>query len=302
MLERERVEKDVKASDVELSSVELSLPSKCGDYPAPARGPFKIRPPRVREVEFMADMGPDNYDEQLTKLLRSLIVSPTIVDPADLTLGDRQYLHVWVRAQLDPVYRFTAKCPACGKVDEDYQLEIEKIPLVPVQDKYKPKMKLELPNSKKVVAVRLETGRDRILRNQMIEKGIGEWTARSAMIIVSADGRTMTPEERCDWLRTLPGGDLLFMTQYVKWQMHGPDFSKCPFKCKHQECGKESVLDLPFRLEFFLPTVHAASAFDDAIRGCGDGEDGGVSGDAGDQADGVRGVSVGEEAAPRAEG
>ena len=82
------------------------------------------------------------------------------------------------------------------------------------------------------------------------------------------------------------------MSQYLKWQRHGPDFSKCPFACK--ECRKESVLSMPFRLEFYMPTVHAASTFEDAIRGGDVDVDRGVPGDAGDQGDGVRGVHVGE--------
>jgi hypothetical protein len=277
MLEQERVDEAKN-----LSSVELSLPSRCVDYPAPARKPFQVRPPRVKEVEFLAGMNAENYDGQLTKLLRSLIVSPavTIIDSVDLTLGDRQYLHVWVRAQIDPVYRFETTCPGCGYVDKNYKLIIEKIPLVGVPKGYSPNMKLTLPRSKKVVTVRLETGRDRELRDKLEEKGFTEWIARSASVITTVDGEPMDVEARCEWLRGLPAGDNLFMGQYLKWQRHGPDFKNCPFKCTR--CGKESVLDMPFRLEFYMPTVHAASTFEDAVRGGGVGADGGVPGDASD--------------------
>lgn len=302
MLKQERVEKEGKASGDDLSSVELALPSRCVDYPGPAQKPFQVRPPRVKEVEFLAGMSAANYDEQLTRLLRSLIVFPTIVDPADLTIGDRQFLHVWVRAQIDPVYRFKAQCPACGEIDEHYQLDIQKIPIIPVPERYRPNMKLTLPRSKKVVAVRLETGRDRGMRDQFQDEGIGEWTVRCAMVVVSVDGKTMDLKDKCRWMQNLPGGDDLFMAQYLKWQRHGPDFSNCSFKCRSEKCGKESVLNMPFRVEFYMPTIHAASAFEDAIRGGGVGADGDLPGDAGDQADGVRGVPVGEAAAAGAQG
>lgn len=284
-LEQERVDEAKKKPDADLSSVELNLPSGCVDYPAPARGPFKVRPPRVKEVEFLAGMSAANYDDQLTKLLRSLIVSPTTIDPIDLTLGDRQYLHVWVRAQIDPVYRFETKCPHCGHVNKNFQLLIESIPLVEVPKRYSPNMKLTLPKSKRVVTVHLETARDREIWTKLEEEGFTEWVSKSASVITTIDGQPMEVEARCKLLRELPAGDDMFMNQYLKWQRHGPDFTKCPFSCG--ECRKESVLNMPFRLEFFMPTVLASSTFEDAIRG-GDVRKGGdMPGDAGDQGDGV---------------
>lgn len=266
MIEMKRVDEKQDPS-VEMSSVELVLPSKCVDYPAPVQGAFHVRPPRVKEVEFLAGMNAQNYDDQLTKLLRSLIVRPANIDVLDLTLGDRQYLHVWVRAQIDPVYRFEVTCPKCKTVDKGFELRIEDIPLVEVPKEYSPNMRLTLPKSKRVVTVRLETARDRVTATEMEAKGFTEWVARKAMVVTTVDGKPMPVEQRCDWLRELPAGDDMFMAQYLKWQRHGPDFSRCPFVCKEKKCGEASTLRMPFRLEFFLPTVHASSAFDDAIRG-----------------------------------
>ena len=300
MLDVKRMDEVVSDPSTELSSIELTLPSKGVDYPDPAKKAFQVRPPRVREVEFLAGMSKDNYDGQLTKLLRSLIVSPVIVDPIDLTLGDRQYLHVWVRAQIDPVYRFETTCPECGHVDKDYQLKIEDIPLIAVPEKYSPNMRLTLPKSKKVVAVRLETARDRETCVALEAKGFTTWVSRKSMVITTIDGKPMGTEEKCEWLRELPAGDDVFMSEYLLWQRHGPDFANCPFKCRSEKCHKESVIKMPFRLEFFMPTVRSSSAFEDAVRGCGVVEDGDLSGDGGDQADGVRGVHVGAERASRA--
>ena len=294
MLNQERMEDTQGKQEADLSSVELKLPSKGVDYPASAQKAFQVRPPRVQEVEFLAGMNESNYDDQLTRLLRSLIVSPDTIDPIDLTLGDRQFLHVWVRAQIDSMYRFETTCPKCGDVNKSYELPIEKIPVIPVQNKYSPHMKLTLPKSKHTVAVRLKTARDRVLEGELIEKGFTKWLVKSATIITSVNGEQMDVEARCEWLRKCPAGTNLFMAQYLKWQRHGPDFSKCPFKCKEGKCRKESVLNMPFRLEFYIPTIYAAAAFEDAVRGRGNREDGGVSGDGGDSKDGVREVHVGE--------
>ena len=288
MLKQERVDEATKGSDAELSSIELTLPSRSVDYPAAAQKAFQVRPPRVKEVEFLAGMNATNYDAQLTKLLRSLIVSPTSIDPLDLTLGDRQYLHLWMRAQIDPVYRFETTCPVCGAVDKGFQLSIDKIPVIEVPKKYSPNMPLTLPVSKKAITVRLETGRDREMRDKLEEDGFTSWVSRGALVITTIDGNPMEEvKARCEWLRELPAGDDMFMSQYLKWQRHGPDFSKCPFVCKETTCRKESVLSMPFRLEFYMPTVHASSTFEDAIRRSGDGADGGVPGNAGNEGDGV---------------
>ena len=53
MLDVSRVD-EKKGPSTELSSIELILPSKCVDYPAVAQGAFHVRPPRVKEVEFLA--------------------------------------------------------------------------------------------------------------------------------------------------------------------------------------------------------------------------------------------------------
>lgn len=293
MLSVERVDGDQKD---DLNSVELTLPSKGVDYPSAAQGPFSVRPPRVREVEFLAGMNKNNYDEQLTRLLRSLITKP-VIDPADLTLGDRQYLHVWVRAQIDPVYRFKAECAHCRAVDDDYHLEISKIPLIEVPEQYTPNMRLTLPRSKKVVTVRLETARDRDAAAKLEAAGVPQWTARKAMVITTVDGTPMTNEQRCEWLRGLPGGDDMFLAHYLKWQHHGPDFANCPFRCK--SCQKESTIRMPFRLEFYLPTLHAAAAFGDAVGGGVAVAGGNLSGDAGGRGDGVREIRLGAEPAAR---
>lgn len=285
----------------DLSAVELNLPSRCVDYPAPAQGPFQLRPPRVKEVEFLAGMSTSNYDEQLSKLLRSLIVSPVLLDPMDLTIGDRQYLHVWVRAQIDPLYYFEATCPKCGYVDPNYRLEIAKIPLIELPQEYSPNMRLQLPRSKHVVTVRLETARDRLRAEQLEAKGFTTWVSRKALVITTVDEKPVADEARCVWLRELPAGDDMFLGEYLRWQTHGPDLGNCPFTCR--KCAKESALRLPFRLEFYLPSVHAAAAFGDAVRGGGLSADGGLSGDARDRGDGVREVRVGsgqDEGAPRA--
>ncbi len=281
-----------QTTDDELRSVDLNLPSRCIDYASQMQGPFSIRPPRVSEVEILAGMSAQSYDVQLTKILRALVVKPQLIDPDNLTLGDRQYLHVWVRAQIDPTYVFETKCPICKEVIPNYRLEISKIPLRNVPDEYKPGMQLTLPKSKQKVSVRLETARDRTRAKELEEAGIPQWTARKALVIVAVEGVQMADEARCAWLRGLPAGDDLFMGQYLIWQRHGPMFSECPFSCP--KCKKAATINMPFRLEFFMPTVQAASAFGDAIRGSGDGADGGVSGDARDRGDGVREVHLGK--------
>lgn len=275
-----------------LKAVDLNMPSGCCDYPAPAQGTFQILPPRVKEVEFIAGMNDKNYDDQLTRLIKSLLVAPVMMDPWDFTLGDRQFLHTWVRAQIDPFYTFDAVCPKCGKMNKAHKLLIPEIPVNNVPEEYRPNMRLQLPRSQQIVTVRLETARDRLRSVDLQQKGFTDWVTRKALVVTSVNGNKMDPEARCAWLRELPAGDDLFLGEYLKWQAHGPDFANCSFACK--ECQQDSVLRIPFRLEFYMPTVHAAAVFADAVRGSGELVDGGgVSGDAGDQGDGVRGVRVG---------
>jgi hypothetical protein len=278
------------AESIDLAAISLTLASHGRDYGDwMPEGVVKIRPPLFLEVKYFAQMNPTNYEENITELLKALIASP-MIDPLDLTAGDRTHLHLWVRGQVDPFYRIKVMCPFCSHVDEAYDFPIESVPIKEIPEQYSSPFELDLPGSGSKVVLRLETGRDRLKRPELIKMGFSEYHARLAFSVMLIDGKVVDPEKACQWLVALPPKDGLMISEFAKWSDHGPDFKGCSMKCR--KCERNSQMALPFRLDFYQPSVSAARSLGDAVDRRAVRERGDLPGDAGDRSDGDRGVPV----------
>ncbi len=249
-----------------LKGVKVGLPSRGIPYQEIMKGDeVLIRPPSFGEVKFIAQMNSSSFEEHLTTILSRLLLEPKI-DPWLLTNGDRSFLHLWVRAQIDPFYYLQIVCPECSHVDQEYPLSLDSIPLIVLNQDYQGPVELELPVSKKKVVVRLDTGQDEREVQEWEEKGLDKWASRVSSIIVSAEGKALSFKERYDWLDdpALPPSDGLFIREFLSWCFHGPDYTSCPLKCR--KCGEAGSFRLPFRPEFYLPTVQYKGIVRDAVH------------------------------------
>ena len=288
MVEFREVTEEKVSSGEELQGVDLELPSRGVDYGGVMPGGvLLVRPPKVREVKFIAQMTTATYEENLTRVLQSLIMRPKI-DPWTLTNGDRSYLHLWIRTQIHPDYHLTVVCPRCSHIDKRYVFPLGEVPIKGVPKEYDGPTELLLPASGKKVRVRLDTGRDEQDVQGWVEKDFDKWVATYTAAIVEVEGEKISFEKKYAWVEDLPPGDYLFIREFFNWAFHGPDYANCKMTCR--KCGEERPFRLPFRAEFYLPSVPFGAAVRDALLRRPVRE-GGVS-DAEPGRDGDRGVPV----------
>lgn len=290
-----------KKDPEELKAVELKLPSRGVPYEGDlSKAVLLVRPPNVEEVEYMEQMSPENYERNLSTLLRHIVIQPAPFDANDLTSGDRSFLHLWVRAQIHPECHIDQICPNCAFPHRNLPLSLswdpEKQVGVPVEEldqKCKKLTEVKMPKSGQTVTLKIETGHEAIKADEMIKSGKVRSRARVAVTIEMVDGKKVTPEKAYDWMGKLPAGEDLFLAEFRKWTQHGPNFARCGMFCS--KCTEVSQINLPFRSEFFVPTLPFERAFRDAVDG-GDVQSGsGGTGVPGDQQDGVSDVSVAQE-------
>ena len=260
-------EKPVPVKKELVPGVVLGLPSLGKDYEGEAHeNRFHMRAPLVAEVEFFAELTPENYENSLTEILRALIASPQI-DPSMLTDGDRTFLYLWVRAQIHPSYHLTVTCRMCGKVHPEYPYQISSIPLKPVPAGYEGPKTLTLPISGEKASFRMRRGADEDAVSVLKEAGVKKFTAVNCVTLHRVGDETFErdPFAKAEWFRSLAVGDAMHVHELNKWLQHGPEFSACPFVCP--TCNRESKFVLPFRPEFFFPTVPFRGVFGDAVDG-----------------------------------
>jgi hypothetical protein len=252
------------APDDMLKSVPIVLPSKGKTYgELILGGRISIKPPTTDEVEFFVEMGGAGYETKLTQLLRMLVVEPTNINPIKLTSGDRTFLHIWTRMQLHDSYVINVGCPACGKLHENYYYKLVDIPLISIDSDLSPLTELELPICKKKVTLRITTGEDDAAADELIaSRGIKKWTAKRSVSIAKIEGEAVDYFGAAMWMGKQHASDSLFVKAFQDRTYHGPDFANCPFKC---ECGTESLIRLPFRPEFYFPSIPFTRLVGDAI-------------------------------------
>jgi hypothetical protein len=251
--------KRVEKESEDIRGVWVELPSRGFPYDEVKDGKLLVRPPRVMELEVLVEMNEENYEDVLTRVLSSLILKPKI-DPETLTTGDRAYLHLWMRLQVDEIYKVTITCPTCAFVNEGYDLQIEKsVPVLSVDDDYKGLTDVELPGGPPVITLAPPRKCDLTKAQE-----IGGVAMLGAGAIRMVDGKPVTVDEAIKWLRNRDMADGIFVSEFCRWVDHGPDFEHCAFTCK--KCGKEDKITLPFRPEFFLPTVRVAGTIGERVR------------------------------------
>lgn len=249
-----------------LKSVSIVLPSKGVTYGERIPGgKISIKPPTTDEVELFVEMNGPGYERKLTHLLRMLIVEPVGLNPAKLTSGDRGFLHVWTRMQLHDSYVINVGCPACGKLHESYYYKLADIPMLSLDPELGSTSELELPVCKKKVTLRISTGEDDEAADELIAKqNIKKWTAKRSISIAEIEGDKVDYFGAAKWLGSKHATDSLFVKAYQDKTYHGPDYMNCPFTCV---CGARSLIKLPFRPEFYFPSLPFERLVGDAIVG-----------------------------------
>lgn len=258
-----------KAETVEdsMKFIKVQLPSRGVEYGGKIldlSGWVQARPMLVRELKYAAQITPDSYQEMLSLILRATIQLPDDFDPIDLTLGDRQYLFLWLRYQIVTDYNLDITCPSCGKENKGVVYDLKKVPVVSLNEEYELPMKILLPKQKTEVVLRLMTARDEVEVREFVGKHpeCDVWISTYAQ--TASFGAKQSLQQKYKYFESMDPSDFGVIRQFYVWAFHGPDFTECPFTCKF--CEKEAKIQLPFRPEFFVPSLPFERDLRDAVH------------------------------------
>lgn len=181
----------------------------------------------------------------------------------DMCIGDYQFLlHKLRIVTYGPEYKMMVSCPFCGEVTEA-TVNLDDLIVHEYEDDVVDLMKFDLPVSKKIIELRLQTPRilDSITsRKKEMQKKSKDISARYdylltlTSLIKTVDGQSMTPAQLENFVLNLNMRDVNFLLQKADKlnQKVGLDTSVVA-KCSN--CGNELVSTFRITGEFFGPSI-----------------------------------------------
>lgn len=220
----------------------VNLPSRCRVYDVDPAS-ITIRTLKGKDEKIIAEITSDNLVLKMNQLLENVLEG---IDPRKLTLGDRQYLLLWLAANsYGKDYPVDTICEGCGQqiseVVDISQLEVQYLP----EDFAEPyEVKLSDGSS---VFMRLFRVEDELSILEWEAQGKNSWLYRYALTIVDQSKNVL---EKIEFLENLEARDIAKIRAFHEKFDHGP-IMESKYECKY--CGFKGVMDVPFRIEMVFP-------------------------------------------------
>lgn len=228
---------------MERTYLPVNLPSKCKTYGVDPKQ-IQISAYTGGDEVYIAEISIKSLDEKFAKVLDRCLKG---IDPRQLTIGDRTYLMVWLCANSYSNLMVTmVTCPYCGSVHQQ-QCDLFSVNSVELPDDYVEPKEITLSDGTPL-KLKLTTVGDQIEIDAKEKDGFNSWLYRWARSIVNGK----SPIDNMKWLESRGARDVAVIRGFHEKYQHGPDMK---FTCKCNKCGEESVEAIPFRLEWFLPSI-----------------------------------------------
>jgi acetone carboxylase gamma subunit len=225
---------------------QLKLPSRGCVYEGVTPEGIKVRTLRGKDEKLLSELNVDNIEKKYLALLQNVV---TGIDPAQLTLGDRTYILLWLRINsYSPIIDCDVTCDNC------FVRSLMPLDLAAVNVKELPEGFVEPYNitlsDEKIYGMRLFRLNDEIkISDWEKRKSFGDaWIYRWIVSIV--DDRDII--DRIAWYENLPTSDTKLIRKFHEDFVHGPELDKIKYTCP--KCGHEGSTALPFRANFLLPS------------------------------------------------
>lgn len=180
-----------------------------------------------------------------------------------LTAQDRIAALLYLRrTTLGDIYKFERRCPRCGEVSKNKELDLRTLEITPVKDPKKRKVQVKLPRSGKVAVLKVlaAKGEEQVSTLKPTQKDLK--TCAILARLESIDEKPMTADPACvDLVRNLPQVDRSYLIQ-VYTLMEGNVDTDVQVKCKNQLCGIEFEFPLDLGQLFFSSQVKKPTAED----------------------------------------
>lgn len=239
---------------------ECELPSKGKVYSKDVNPKLKIRSMTTQEE--MKRLGHSQYVYKMfSEMIDDCLVEKPGIPVYDLCVGDYQYLLYKLRTvTYGPDYKVETICPICGNINR-LTINLDKLKINTYKDSLSKLMEFELPVSKKIIKLKLQTPR----MLDEIEKATKEQNSKSSDLIESAilfnvmalidtiDGVVYDDIKKETFVRNLPMRDTNLILQRSKKLIKEIGLeTTINHTCEH--CKQEYPLSLPITGEFFGPS------------------------------------------------
>lgn len=196
---------------------------------------------------------------KMLDVLLSSVIRDKSINPAKLTLGDRNTIIVWLRSTgYGSDYPAIINCSSCGKDWEHTfdlgSLDIKELEIEPTEEGF---FELTLPKTKAKILFRFITSEDEVSIVKKVEasqkkKGTvidNSLSLRMMASIVEVNG-SRDPFTIRRFVESMPVADSKAFREYVNENEPGVILSQ---ECECKNCGNVSTEVIPIRGNFFWP-------------------------------------------------
>lgn len=241
---------------------EFTLPSKGKVYSQDVNPNIKIR--SMTTEEEMKRLGHSPYIYKMfSNIIDDCLVEKPNISTYDMCIGDYQFLLYKLRSvTYGPDYEVATICPHCGNKNT-IKVNLDKLKTNSFEDSMKKYMEFELPVSKKLIKLKLQTPRmlDEVNRKtKELQEHSSDIDSEPAILfnvvslIETIDGQVISEQKLENFVRKLPMKDTNFILQNSKKLIMGIGIdTTISHTC--ESCNNEFKLQLPITGEFFGPSI-----------------------------------------------
>lgn len=241
---------------------EFTLPSKGKVYSQDVNPNIKIR--SMTTEEEMKRLGHSPYIYKMfSNIIDDCLVEKPNISTYDMCIGDYQFLLYKLRSvTYGPDYEVATMCPHCGNTNT-IKVNLDKLKTNSFEDSMKKYMEFELPVSKKLIKLKLQTPRmlDEVNRKtKELQEHSSNIDSEPAILfnvvslIETVDGQVLSEQKLENFVRKLPMKDTNFILQNSKKLITSMGIDVIiKHTCDH--CHNEFSFQLPITGEFFGPSI-----------------------------------------------
>jgi hypothetical protein len=179
-----------------------------------------------------------------------------------LTAQDRIAALLFLRrVSIGDVYKFERRCPKCGEMNKNKQLDLRSLTITPVKDPKKRKVQVTLPRSNKMAVLKVlaAKGEEAVSDLKPTQKDIKSYAILARL--ESLDGKFVDSSnesalnEALDLVKKLPQADRAYLIQ-VYQMIEGNVDTDIQVKCKNAMCGIEFEFPLDLGALFYSSQVN----------------------------------------------
>jgi len=219
---------------------------------------IRTRSLNVPEVKMLAGMNEDNANDIVNTILDRTVIG---IDTDKIYSADKLYVMFWLRANTykESGYNVKFECPEC-KNESDYEFELAQLNIKEITEENLTFMKdsFELPNKDKLTFSLLTVGDEKqneqfLKDNRTSLMNFDQEIVAICRMICTINGETKGMIDKYMYCTDrLDAVNYAYLESYLSDKGAGMEPT---INVKCQKCGGSSDTMLPFRPDFFLPTV-----------------------------------------------